>query len=157
MRSLALPCAVLLISAGLVQPQPTRAERVQGNDPWSAGELIEPADLVRRLSRPDTPVVIQIGIARLYRLGHVPGSKYAGPASSAEGLDALKKQVQGLARSREVVFYCGCCPWGVCPNIRPAYKALREMGFTKIKVLHLPTNFTQDWATKGLPVEKGGG
>jgi thiosulfate/3-mercaptopyruvate sulfurtransferase len=43
-----------------------------------------------------------------------------------------------------------------CPNIRPAYQALREMGFKRIKLLSLPNNFTQDWQMKGFPVEKGG-
>lgn len=180
LNKFALLCSALLISAGLVQHQhgwakpsrfdgasgqrpkmagdkPTKSEGVEGNDPWSLEELIEPADLARLLSGRDKPVVIQIGIVYLYRLAHVPGSKFAGPASSTEGVDALKKQVQDLARSTQVVCYCGCCPWGDCPNIRPAYKALSEMGFKKIKMLHLANNFSQDWATKGLPVEKGGG
>jgi len=29
------------------------------------------------------------------------------------------------------------------------------MRFTKVKLLHLPTSFAQDWAEKGLPVEEG--
>ena len=98
--------------------------------------------------------MLQIGIVHLYKLGHTPGSKFAGPASSADGLEALKKEVQGLDRNNQLIYYCGCCPWGDCPNIRPAYKALRELGFKKIRVLYLPTNFTQDWAMKGFPVEK---
>jgi hypothetical protein len=41
-----------------------------------------------------------------------------------------------------------------CPNVHPAFAALRELGFTKVRVLILPTNFEIDWANKGLPYEK---
>jgi len=125
------------------------------DDPWKADELIQPADLVRLLASDEKPLVVQIGIIHLFKLGHIPGAQYAGPASSAEGLEALKKLVANVPHSREVVFYCGCCPMPDCPNIRPAYQVLREMGFKRIKLLNLPTNFTQDWQMKGLPVEKG--
>lgn len=133
----------------------SEVKRDQGAGSWSADDLIEPADLARLLSSDQKPVVLQIGVVHLYKLGHIPGSKFAGMASEPEGIALLKKEVGALPRSKEIVFYCGCCPWDHCPNIRPAYKALREMGFTKIKVLHLPNTFTQDWAMKNFPVEKG--
>ena len=41
-----------------------------------------------------------------------------------------------------------------CPNLRPAFSALREMGFTKLRVLLLPTSFEKDWVEKGYPVER---
>ncbi len=126
------------------------------DDPWTAEEVVEPDALAKSLSGATRPIVLQVGIVHLYRLGHIPGSKYAGPASSAEGLDMLKKLVQGMPRTSEIVYYCGCCPWKDCPNIRPAHTALREMGFKKIKVLNLPNNFSEDWAARGLPTEKGG-
>lgn len=126
------------------------------DDPWKAGELIQPSDLVRLLASDEKPLVVQVGIIHLFRLGHIPGAQYAGPASTPEGIAALKKLVANVPHSREVVFYCGCCPMPDCPNIRPAYQALREMGFKQIRLLDLPTNFTQDWQMKGLPVEKGG-
>lgn len=171
---LAVLCSGLLFSAGAALPGGVRAEpfdrwqslaivkyetggmMVEEKYPWSAAEIIEPADLMRLLSGKDKPVILQIGIARLYKIGHIPGSKYAGPADTAEGLDTLKKQVQGLDRNTVLVCYCGCCPWVNCPNTRPAYKTLREMGFKNIKMLYLPNTFTQDWGTKGLPLEKGG-
>jgi len=52
------------------------------------------------------------------------------------------------------VIYCGCCPLERCPNIRPAFVALRQMGFTNVRVLLLPNSFEADWAGKGLPYEK---
>jgi hypothetical protein len=51
------------------------------------------------------------------------------------------------------VLYCGCCPWDRCPNVKPAVDALKQMGFTKVKVLYLETNFATDWTGKDYPVE----
>jgi hypothetical protein len=36
----------------------------------------------------------------------------------------------------------------------PAYGALKELGFSKIRVLILPTNFETDWVEKGYPIER---
>src|SRR5262245_34882310 len=88
------------------------------DDPWSAAELTEPAEFSKRVAGPNRPVILQIGVIHLYRLGHIPGSTFAGQAGSAEGIETLKKNVQAISRDREVVYYCGCCPWNDCPNIR---------------------------------------
>ena len=130
--------------------------RPESDDPWSADELIQPAALAKALTGEQKPVVLQIGVVHLYRISHVPGAKFVGVVSTPEGTEALKQATRDLSRDAEVVAYCGCCPWGDCPNIRPAYTALREMGFKRIRLLFLPNNFAQDWATKGYPVEKGG-
>ncbi len=53
---------------------------------------------------------------------------------------------------REIV-YCGCCPIDKCPNLRPAFRVAREMGFKKVRVLKLPTSFGIDWVEKGYPFE----
>jgi hypothetical protein len=66
----------------------------------------------------------------------------------------LKAWAQPLPRSTNLVVYCGCCPMPKCPNIRPAFVALREMGFTHMRVLILPNDFNTDWTEKGYPVEK---
>jgi hypothetical protein len=52
------------------------------------------------------------------------------------------------------VLYCGCCPWDKCPNVRPAYDALKKMGFLQLKVLRMNQDFARDWVEKGLPTEK---
>jgi hypothetical protein len=143
------------VAAGDGSFEGSAAKRDQGAGSWSADDLIEPADLARLFTSDQKPVVLQIGVVHLYKLGHISGSKFAGMASAAEGIASLKKEVEGFPRDKAIVCYCGCCPWDHCPNIRPAYNALREMGFTKIKMLHLPNNFTQDWAMKNYPVEKG--
>lgn len=100
-------------------------------------------------------VLIQVGFHTMYKMGHIPGSQYAGAASSAEGLEGLKKLVAKLPRNQQIVIYCGCCPWDNCPNIRPAFRALKEMGFSNFKVLDIPARLGDDWTAKGYPVVKG--
>ena len=56
----------------------------------------------------------------------------------------LKSAAANLPHDREIVLYCGCCPWDRCPNVKPAIEALKQMGFTKVKVLYLETNFTSE-------------
>ena len=115
---------------------------------------VEPKDLVAQLQVAGSkPALIHVGFAVMYRGKHIPQSIYAGPARNAEGLEALKKAVANMPRDREILLYCGCCPWDMCPNIKPALAALREMGFTRVKALMLPTNFATDWINHGYPVE----
>lgn len=126
-----------------------------------------PADLhpeIPRISVPEladavngtrAPLVLHVGRARLYRYAHIRGSEYAGPAAESDGLAALRKRVQSLPKSTSIVIYCGCCPWEHCPNIKPAFDELRNLGFTNVKALYLPNNFKFDWEDKGYPTEKG--
>jgi hypothetical protein len=89
----------------------------------------------------------------LYRQRHVLHARFAGPAGKPEGLKALREAVEAQPKDSEIVIYCGCCPMQKCPNIRPAYQLLKELGFTRIRVLDLPTDFHADWSAKGYPVE----
>ena len=98
-------------------------------------------------------VVLQVGPNVLYRSKHFPGAIYAGPANRPEGLELLKAAASKLPRDREIVIYCGCCPWDHCPNIRPAQELLRQMGFTHVRALYVPSNFKADWIDQGYPVE----
>ena len=52
------------------------------------------------------------------------------------------------------MIYCGCCPLAHCPNLRPAYTALKELGFSRLRILNLPENFGTDWADRGYPTER---
>lgn len=122
-----------------------------------APQLIQPAELNKILQGPvkQRPLIIQVGFRTLYEQAHVPGSEYVGATSSAEGSNELRHRVEGLPRSRFIVLYCGCCPWSHCPNVQPAYKELRSMGFRNVKVLYIESNFGADWVDKGFPVSKG--
>ena len=113
--------------------------------------LIQPPDLAARLSA--KPAIFQVGPNVLYRSKHIPGAMFAGPGAKAEGIALLKSAVQNLPRDREIVIYCGCCPWDKCPNIQPAMATLKEMGFTRVKALYIADNFKANWIDKGYPVE----
>jgi rhodanese-related sulfurtransferase len=118
--------------------------------------LIQPNEVAAQLAAKGThAAVFQVGPNVLYRGKHIPGSVYAGPASRPEGLELLKQAVDKLARDREIILYCGCCPWGNCPNVKPAMEMLKQMGFTHAKAMYIETNFAKDWTDKGYPVEAG--
>lgn len=126
-------------------------------DPWAQADLMPAAELNRQVSavKAGKIILLQVGFLVLYKQGHIPGSQYAGPGSKAEGLVALEKLVEKLPRRQEIVIYCGCCPWEECPNIRPAFRALKQMGFSNIKVLNLPTRLGADWVAQGYPLTRG--
>ena len=113
--------------------------------------LIQPPELAARLS--EKAAIFQVGPNVLYRSKHIPGATFAGPGAKAEGIALLKSAVQNLPRDREIVIYCGCCPWDKCPNIQPAMATLKEMGFTRVKALYIADNFKVNWIDKGYPVE----
>lgn len=126
-------------------------------DPPAPRQLVQPEDLARLLA--DTtarrPAVLHVGFKVLFRSGHIPGSRYIGPASKPEGLAALKKALRKIPREKAVVLYCGCCPWTDCPNVNPAFRAAREMRFNDVRVLYIAKNLQDDWIDKGLPVSEG--
>jgi thiosulfate/3-mercaptopyruvate sulfurtransferase len=127
-------------------------------EPWSSSETVQPAEFARELasSKNQTkPVMVCVGFRALYEGAHIPGAVFHGPTHSAAGLDDLKKWAQGIPRSTNLVVYCGCCPLWHCPNIRPAFSALHDMGFTHLRLLLLPTDLHTDWIQKGYPIEKG--
>jgi thiosulfate/3-mercaptopyruvate sulfurtransferase len=125
-------------------------------NPWPESALLEPGDLAKTLSSAGKkPAVICVAFPVLYRTRHITGAVVAGPGNRPEGIDALKKAVVGMAKDSDLVLYCGCCPMTRCPNIRPAYQALKEMGFTRVRVLSIPTNMAADWYQKGYPSEAG--
>jgi rhodanese-related sulfurtransferase len=99
------------------------------------------------------PAIFHVGPNLLYRGKHIPGSIYAGPGSRPEGLEALRVAAGKLPRDREIILYCGCCPWSNCPNVKPAVERLKQMGFTHVKAMFVETNFAKDWTDKGYPVE----
>ena len=123
------------------------------DEPWTAKELLRPADLAKRLNKGDKPFMIFIGPNRLFRTKHIPGASDAGMASKPEGIAGLMALVKGKPPETEIILYCGCCPMNVCPNIRPAVKALKDAGFKNVKLLHIPDRLADDWTSKGYPVE----
>ena len=78
-----------------------------------------------------------------------------GAGSSEAGQQKLRERVKSLPKNSAIVIYCGCCPWGHCPNIRPAFQELKALGFTNVKALYIADNFGTDWVDIGYPVAKG--
>jgi thiosulfate/3-mercaptopyruvate sulfurtransferase len=99
-------------------------------------------------------MLVHVGVRVLYRAGAIPGSIYAGPGSDATGIDALLAVVKDQPKDRDIVLYCGCCPAVNCPNMKPAFAAMREAGFTNVKALWIEKNFDTDWVNHGYPTEK---
>jgi len=139
-----------VVAVGLIPSGSACAQMAGG---WSSSQVIQPSALVARLKEKGRlpPIILQIGFDTLYRSKHIPGAIFVGPAFRQDGLDRLQAAVSRLPKAREIYIYCGCCPIGKCPNVRPAYDLLTQMGFTHVKVLMLPTNFDRDWVTKGYP------
>lgn len=142
----------LFPAAGSGLPQSSSGE------PWTAAQALQPEALARELSGAqgaNRPTILCVGFRTLYQGAHLPGALYFGEARSEQGLAEIKKWAEKLPRSANLVIYCGCCPISRCPNIRPATKALREMGFTHLRVLILPHDLAADWVEKNYPTEKG--
>lgn len=126
----------------------------QGSDPWTPEELVAARTFAAELDQSQKPAkIISVAFPVLYRQRHIAGAVYAGPGNKAEGIEALKKEVAGVSKDADIVLYCGCCPMDHCPNIRPAYKALKEMGYSRVRVLNIPSNMHNDWYTKKYPSE----
>ena len=136
-------CAALIVLAGA----------------WAADTaVVQPKELAGQLAGHRAAVtVLCVGPNVLYRSKHIPGAIYAGPANRPEGLELLKAETAKLPRDREIVLYCGCCPWDHCPNMRPAIELMRQMGFTHVRALYVPDNFKADWIDQVYPVEEGAG
>jgi hypothetical protein len=116
--------------------------------------LMEPGALADTLRAGKAPVIISVAFPVLYRARHILHAIDAGPGSKPEGIDALKKAVAAYPKDADIVIYCGCCPMVKCPNVRPAYRVLTDMGFTHVRVLNIPTNMHTDWFSKDYPSDK---
>jgi hypothetical protein len=125
------------------------------SEPWSKSEVLEPAALASLLKDSKSPTVLCVAFPVLYHLKHISHAGFAGPGSKPEGIEMLKKAVANLPKDADLVIYCGCCPMVKCPNIRPAYRVLKELGFTHVRILNIPTNMNADWYTKNYPTEEG--
>lgn len=161
-----LTAVIALISTGCGKTEQQHKENskssqqnntmVKSSDPWTANDLIQPGELAKELSskKSDKPLIIQVGFSFLYNQNHIPGAKYLGPASNQSGLTSLKNGVKDLNKNQKIVLYCGCCPWSDCPNIHPAFKTMKDLGFKNVKLLYIPDTFVKDWIDKGYPTTK---
>ena len=120
------------------------------SEPWTEEQLVEPAALAQRIETTNAenlPVIISLGAGNI-----IPGSKDTGAAGEKAGLENLRQELEGLSKDSEIVLYCGCCPFNICPNVRPAFSLLNEMGFTNHHLLNLRENIKVDWIDQGYVV-----
>lgn len=117
---------------------------------WTEAQLAEPAVLAQKIKEgKPLPVIINVGPGAI-----IPHSLDAGMASKKEGLEKFDSIISKIPKDKDIVIYCGCCPFAKCPNVRPALEKLKEGGFTHYKLLNLPENINVDWIAKGYPHEE---
>lgn len=117
---------------------------------WNANQLMETktlADLIQNNKVKNT-LILSIGPDAV-----IKGSQNMGPANETQNLEKFKAYLKNVKKDKQVVIYCGCCPFDRCPNIRPAFKVLKEMGFKNAKLLNIPQNIKTDWLDKDYPSE----
>ena len=132
------------------------AQEAAAPDPWTPGDVLQPAELAKAIEFGKAPIVLSVAFPVLYKGWHIVHAINAGPTSKAEGIEALKSAVGKLPKDADLVIYCGCCPMVKCPNIQPAYRTLKELGFTRTRVLSIPTNLHTGWVSKGHPSDGSG-
>jgi hypothetical protein len=122
--------------------------RLPPSEPWTPNQLILPADLASIIRQPAAvqPLIICVGPGAL-----IKGSVDIGPANDTANLAKLSQLLATEKKDRNIIIYCGCCPFEHCPNIRPAFMLLNKMKFTNHKLLDLAHNLKVDWINKGYP------
>lgn len=118
-------------------------------DTWKPNQLMSTKTLADKIvqNKMKNTVVINIGPDAV-----IKNSFNAGPGKDNASIIAMKTYLSKVSKNNEVVLYCGCCPFNVCPNIRPAFKALTDLGFKNAKLLNIPKNIKVDWIDKKYPI-----
>lgn len=121
------------------------------SEPWKPSQLITTESLANSITHPSPhpPLVINIGPA-----GLIKSAIDIGSTNKKENLTRLEEVISKEPKDREIVLYCGCCPFKNCPNIRPAFSLLNTMKFINSKLLDIPKNLKVDWIDHGYPMEK---
>lgn len=148
----------LLLVAGSCRAQSGNSETSPASAysiPQSALIQADVLNHILQAKNGEKPLILQVGSRLFFAEAHIRGSVFAGPGSQATGLQLLQLKVVALKRDKQIVIYCGCCPWNRCPNLGPAYKLLHDLGFINVKALYLPNNFGDDWVNKGYAIEQG--
>ncbi len=118
-------------------------------EPWSNDQLLDPAILAQKINQKKVGnmLIVSIGPDAV-----IKGSVEIGPGGETKNINKLKAYLKNVSKDKEVVIYCGCCPFERCPNVRPAFKTLNDMGFKNAKLLNLSNNIKTNWIDKGYPM-----
>jgi thiosulfate/3-mercaptopyruvate sulfurtransferase len=122
----------------------------QSSESLKTKDLKDPAVLAAALrdAKAAKPVIFNIGSAQ-----QIKGAILIGPVGSADNLEKFKQALAKLPKDKEIVIYCGCCPFQRCPNARPALDLVKQMKYTNAKLLKIPTSLNDDWIGQGYPME----
>jgi hypothetical protein len=145
LRLTALLVTIIMVTTGfqaMAQSQP---------ETWTVEQLVSPHALAERIkaNKAPLPLVISVGPSAL-----IKGSVDAGEAHEKASIFQLKSILAKEPKNREVIIYCGCCPFAKCPNVRPALALLKDLKFSEAKLLNLEKNVKTDWIDKGYPVNE---
>ena len=138
----ALAATILFSSITPALPQP--------DNPWTDKQLKDPAVLAAAIANPKAPRPLIFNIGPVQQ---IKGALAIGPANKSANLEKLNQQLAKLPKDKEVIIYCGCCPYSRCPNVRPAFELLQKLKFKNAMLLNLPSNLKDDWISKGYPLE----
>ena len=118
--------------------------------PWTEDQLQDPEALanILRSRASKQPLIFNIG-----PMEDIKGATNIGPTKDKNNLAKLKQALSAVPKDKTVIIYCGCCPFRVCPNIRPAFALLKEMKFTRPKLLNLEHNLKTNWIDLGFPMQ----
>ncbi len=115
-------------------------------EPWKDSQLMSPAALQQRLTDKTAaaPLILSIGPGAV-----IKGSEDIGAAHEDSNMVKFRQRLSSIPWNKELIIYCGCCPFVHCPNIRPAFAVLNEMKFTNARLLNIAHNIKTDWISKG--------
>ena len=140
---------VFAVSNLKAQTTPVSPTLPAAADPWKANELLDPAALAPLVKTNNGPLIYNIGSAEDIRT-----AKHVGPVNEERFLSKFKTMIADVPKSARVVIYCGCCALAKCPNVRPAYQALKAAGFTNVQVLNIAVNLKTNWIAMGYPLSE---
>ncbi|MGV3540782.1 MAG: rhodanese-like domain-containing protein [Rufibacter sp.] len=120
-------------------------------EPWKSSQLMAPAELAKILKEENR---IKTYVYNIGPAGYIKDAIDIGDGRDPESVQKLKKEVAKLPKDAQIVLYCGCCPFKNCPNVRPTFQLLNEMGFTHHRLLNLANNLKVDWIDKGYPMRR---
>ncbi len=121
----------------------------QQQEPWNSNQLMKTSTLASNINNDKTKdlLILSIGPGAI-----IKGSVDIGPTGEQKNIKKLKNYLNNVSKDKEIVIYCGCCPFDKCPNIRPAFQLLNDMNFKNAKLLDIPQNIKVDWINKDYPM-----
>ena len=143
MKKLAMALSIIVCFAIMVKAQIVE-------ELWKPFQLVETKDLAATIEKNEAEklLILSIGPDSV-----IKGSIHIGATHEHQNLENLKTYLNDVPKDKEVIIYCGCCPFSRCPNIRPAFKMLMDLGFKNAKLLNIPNNIKTDWIDHDYPTE----